>query len=141
MKCFFYIIFLYSLINFVYTTSQPIENNSHPTCINSQFLSSPMLSKSSRQIESIVSNRLTPEGVGVTVARSIGQNPRYFNPFALLDDFRLEKNSLQKMIGFHPHPHSGISTLTYVLPTEGNGAVVHKDHKGHKYVLFFFSFL
>jgi len=84
----------------------------------------------SRPITTVVSNRLTPEGVGVSVLRSIGQNPRYYNPFALLDHFHLDANSLEQEIGFHPHPHRGISTLTYILPDEGNGSVHHKDHKG-----------
>jgi len=95
----------------------------------------------SRKTSTVVTNRLTPEGVGVTVLRSIGQNPRYFSPFALLDNFNLEANSLSRRIGFHPHPHRGMSTLTYILPehpdpnVKENGSVKHMDHKGNQGII------
>lgn len=86
----------------------------------------------SRPVADVVTNRPTPEGVGVTVLRSIGgYQKRYFSPFALLDQFNLEENSLERGIGFWPHPHRGIGTLTYILPEEGNGSVKHEDHKGN----------
>jgi redox-sensitive bicupin YhaK (pirin superfamily) len=88
-----------------------------------------------RKISAIVSNRPTSDGAGVTVLRSIGQSPRYFAPFALLDHFYLAKESLSKGIGFPPHPHRGISTLTYVLPDEGNGSFKHMDHKGNEGII------
>lgn len=122
------------------TLTPPTTSSFLPIHIHKQnlFCPHPQLSTmtdqlfKSRPVADVVTNKLTPEGVGVTVLRSIGgHNKRYFSPFALLDQFNLEENSLANGIGFHPHPHRGIATFTYILPNEGNGSVKHQDHRGH----------
>jgi redox-sensitive bicupin YhaK (pirin superfamily) len=85
----------------------------------------------SREPHRIVTNQRVPEGVGVYVRRSIGMNPRYFNPFALLDHFEFGPGSVDRGIGFEPHFHRGISTLTYMI----EGSIQHEDHKGNKGIL------
>jgi redox-sensitive bicupin YhaK (pirin superfamily) len=88
----------------------------------------------SRDVAKVVTNRATSDGDGVTVLRSIGQSPRYFSPFALLDYAIMEAGSKTKGTGFPPHPHRGISTLTYILP-HTKGSVKHHDHKGNKGII------
>jgi hypothetical protein len=100
------------------------------------------MTATSRRVDRIVLARETPEGVGVTVRRSIGgMSLRNLDPFLLLDHFKVAKGS-----GFSgkssytlsrwshmpaEHPHRGFSTVTYML----DGMTQHEDFKGHVGVL------
>ncbi|KAJ3371455.1 hypothetical protein GGF31_003380, partial [Allomyces arbusculus] len=68
--------------------------------------------------------RETPEGVGVTVRRSIGTDELPdLDPFLMLDEFRVSPPA-----GFSDHPHRGFETVTYML----SGAFEHEDFAGHR---------
>jgi redox-sensitive bicupin YhaK (pirin superfamily) len=108
---------------------------SKPYTITSRNLTTQNSSFVPREIDFVAVNKELMEGVGTIVHRSIGRQPSYFSPFALLDHFFLEECSLPRGLGFHPHPHRGVSTLTYILPKPGNGSVKHQDHKGHEGII------
>jgi redox-sensitive bicupin YhaK (pirin superfamily) len=62
------------------------------------------------------------EGLGAKIHRSIGIRPmRNFTPFLLCDHFTVKPGG-----GFPDHPHSGFSTITYVL----KGRIAHEDFTG-----------
>lgn len=68
----------------------------------------------------------TPEGVGVTVHRSIGtpaQNT--LDPFLLLDEFVIAGDA--EGAGFPDHPHRGFETVTYMF----SGRMEHADSAGN----------
>lgn len=107
-------------LNLVYAEEAKAFNKPDAPALNPDF--------STRFPTKVVNNRLQGEGVGVNVRRSIGSNPRYYDPFALLDNFLFDENSIEHEVGFECHPHAGLSTLTYML----NGAIEHQDHMGTK---------
>jgi hypothetical protein len=73
----------------------------------------------------------TLEGAGVHLRRAFGfHNPKAFDPFLLLDDFRSGDPSLY-LKGFPWHPHRGIETITYML----EGEVEHGDSLGNRGVI------
>lgn len=68
----------------------------------------------------------TPEGVGVTVHRSIGtRTQNTLDPFLLLDEFVIAGDA--KGAGFPDHPHRGFETVTYML----SGHMKHADSAGN----------
>ncbi len=68
----------------------------------------------------------TPEGVGVTVHRSIGtRTQNTLDPFLLLDEFVIAGDA--KGAGFPDHPHRGFETVTYML----SGRMKHADSAGN----------
>jgi redox-sensitive bicupin YhaK (pirin superfamily) len=68
----------------------------------------------------------TPEGVGVTVHRSIGTRAQNtLDPFLLLDEFVIAGDA--KGAGFPDHPHRGFETVTYML----SGRMEHADSAGN----------
>ena len=80
-----------------------------------------------RAIQRIIHATPTLEGAGVRLKRAFGfHEPRLFDPFLLLDDFRGEKPE-DFIAGFPWHPHRGIETITYVI----DGAVTHEDSIGN----------
>ena len=84
-----------------------------------------------RPIQRIIRATPTMEGAGVRLKRAFGfHEPRLFDPFLLLDDFRGEKPS-DFIAGFPWHPHRGIETVTYML----DGATAHRDSLGNSGVI------
>ena len=77
------------------------------------------------EVEKIIKPISTSDGAGVKLKRSIGVEPNYFDPFLMLDEFGSEKKD-DYIAGFHPHPHRGIETVTYMLA----GDFEHKDSTG-----------
>lgn len=88
----------------------------------------PFVSRSTTQITTSQS-RVASSGAIVHCA--IDGDVKYFTPFARLDNFIFDHNSVEKGLGFQPHFHSGIQTVTYVM----HGALQHEDHLGNKGVL------
>ena len=80
---------------------------------------------SSIEIQKIIKPINSSAGAGVKLKRSIGVEPKYFDPFLMLDEFGSE-NSEDYIAGFPPHPHRGIETVTYMLA----GDFEHKDSTG-----------
>jgi len=84
-----------------------------------------------RPVRRIVRAKPTIEGAGVHLNRAFGfGNPRDFDPFLLLDDFRNDRPE-DYLRGFPWHPHRGIETITYVLA----GSVGHDDSLGNAGVI------
>jgi hypothetical protein len=84
-----------------------------------------------RRISKVIKSRPTIEGAGVHLHRAIGfHEPKLFDPFLLLDDFRSDIPS-DYLAGFPWHPHRGIETITYVL----SGDVEHGDSLGNSGVI------
>ena len=81
--------------------------------------------KKNIEVEKIIVPKLTSDGAGVKLKRSIGVEPNYFDPFLMLDEFGSE-NKDDYIAGFPPHPHRGIETVTYMLA----GDFEHKDSTG-----------
>ena len=84
-----------------------------------------------RKIQRIIRSKPTLEGAGVHLNRAFGfSEPRSFDPFLLLDDFRSD-NPDDYIKGFPWHPHRGIETITYML----YGSVEHGDSLGNSGVI------
>jgi len=84
-----------------------------------------------RPIVEVLHGRKVIEGAGVHLRRVFGfQNPKQFDPFLLLDDFRSTKRE-EYIKGFPWHPHRGIETITYML----QGDVEHGDSLGNSGIL------
>ena len=77
------------------------------------------------EVEKIIEPKLTSDGAGVKLKRSIGIEPNYFDPFLMLDEFGSD-NKDDYIAGFPAHPHRGIETVTYMLA----GDFEHKDSTG-----------
>lgn len=89
------------------------------------------ISSKLRGIARVIQCKPQGDGDGAVVSRSIGSHQLdYFDPFLLLDVFTLKFPA-----GFPDHPHRGFETVTYILPTEGNGSVWHEDFAGHSGVI------
>lgn len=74
----------------------------------------------------VVLSREQGEGRGARVRRSIGgARLRNFDPFLMLDEFKVGVPA-----GFPDHPHRGMITVTYVLPTSV-GVMDHEDSIGN----------
>ncbi len=84
-----------------------------------------------RPVKRLVKAKPFLEGAGVHLRRAFGfSEPREFDPFLLLDDFRNDKPD-DYLAGFPWHPHRGIETITYVLA----GSVEHGDSMGNQGVI------
>ena len=84
-----------------------------------------------RIVQKVTKSQPTIEGAGVHLRRAFGfQSGNAFDPFLLLDDFRL-KDPSQYIAGFPWHPHRGIETITYIL----DGSVEHGDSMGNSGVI------
>jgi len=84
-----------------------------------------------RSVRMLQSSQPTLEGAGVHLRRAFGfHNPKAFDPFLLLDDFRSDDPALY-LQGFPWHPHRGIETITYML----EGTVEHGDSLGNQGVI------
>jgi hypothetical protein len=84
-----------------------------------------------RPIQKTFKSQPTIEGAGVHLKRAFGfREPRLFDPFLLLDDFRGDDPE-QYQKGFPWHPHRGIETITYILA----GEVEHGDSLGNQGVI------
>jgi quercetin 2,3-dioxygenase len=80
-----------------------------------------------RKIHRVTKSKPTLEGAGVHLNRAFGfSEPRSFDPFLLLDDFRSDVPD-DYIKGFPWHPHRGIETITYML----YGNVEHGDSLGN----------
>ena len=84
-----------------------------------------------RSVTRIMQSRLTSDGAGVTLRRSIGsQDLSELDPFLLLDAFGTD-NPDDYIAGFPDHPHRGFETVTYMI----KGLMRHKDNTGAEGVL------
>ena len=79
------------------------------------------------EVKKIINPMPTSDGAGVTLKRSIGLDPDYYDPFLMLDEFGSD-NKDEYIGGFPPHPHRGIETVTYML----QGEFEHEDSTGAK---------
>ena len=79
------------------------------------------------EIDRIIEPKLSSDGAGVKLKRSIGVEPNYYDPFLMLDEFGSE-NKDDYIGGFPAHPHRGIETVTYML----HGEFEHEDSTGSK---------
>lgn len=85
----------------------------------------------SRTIDRLIPAQPQAEGVGVVVHRTIGTAALgELDPFLLLDEFVLDKQSMPP--GFPDHPHRGFETVTYML----KGIMTHRDTAGNKGTLY-----
>lgn len=81
-----------------------------------------------RELQQIIHGRVTSDGAGVRIKRSLGQTSQArFDPFLMLDEFNSE-NADDYIAGFPPHPHRGFETVTYML----EGHMLHEDHMGNR---------
>ncbi len=79
-----------------------------------------------RAVTQTLVSRLTSDGAGVTLRRSIGsQVLSELDPFLLLDNFGTE-NPDDYIAGFPDHPHRGFETVTYMI----KGLMRHRDNTG-----------
>ena len=85
----------------------------------------------SRKITRTFTSRITSDGAGVTLRRSIGM-PGFseLDPFLLLDAFGSDDPD-DYIAGFPDHPHRGFETVTYLIA----GRVRHRDNTGAEGVL------
>jgi redox-sensitive bicupin YhaK (pirin superfamily) len=87
--------------------------------------------KEIRKVLRVTHSQPTLEGAGVHLKRAFGfREPRTFDPFLLLDDFRSDIPE-HYLKGFPWHPHRGIETITYVL----QGSVEHGDSMDNRGVI------
>jgi redox-sensitive bicupin YhaK (pirin superfamily) len=77
-------------------------------------------------IELILSARHVQFGGGFEVDRLLPSKRRTLGPFVLLDHGGPTEHAPGERFGILPHPHIGISTLTYVFA----GEMVHRDSLG-----------
>ena len=82
------------------------------------------------EVKKIINPMPTSDGAGVTLKRSIGLDPDYYDPFLMLDEFGSD-NKDEYIGGFPAHPHRGIETVTYML----QGKFEHKDSTGAKGIM------
>ena len=82
------------------------------------------------EVKKIINPMPTSDGAGVTLKRSIGLDPDYYDPFLMLDEFG-SHNKDEYIGGFPAHPHRGIETVTYML----QGKFEHKDSTGAKGIM------
>ncbi|MCL4160891.1 UNVERIFIED_CONTAM: hypothetical protein GTU68_019210, partial [Idotea baltica] len=75
-----------------------------------------------------VTAKITSDGAGVVLKRSIGAPElRNLDPFLMLDHFSSD-NPDDYIAGFPPHPHRGFITFTYMI----EGDMEHEDSMGNK---------
>lgn len=81
-----------------------------------------------RTLQRLIPAVQTSDGAGVSIKRSLGQNPHTrLDPFLMLDFFGSDKAG-DYIKGFPPHPHRGFETVTYML----EGHMLHEDHLGNQ---------
>jgi redox-sensitive bicupin YhaK (pirin superfamily) len=78
-------------------------------------------------IELILDARHLRLGAGFEVDRLLPARRRTLGPFVLLDHGGPEEHAAGEDFGILPHPHIGISTLTYVFA----GEMIHRDSLGN----------
>src|SRR5215471_3857714 len=79
------------------------------------------------EIEIILAARHIKLGVGLEVDRLLPSKRRTLGPFVLLDHGGPDRHRPGQAFGILPHPHIGISTLTYVF----EGEMIHRDSLGN----------
>src|SRR5215471_74568 len=79
------------------------------------------------EIEIILAARHIKLGVGFEVDRLLPSKRRTLGPFVLLDHGGPDEHAPGVGFGILPHPHIGISTLTYVFA----GEMIHRDSLGN----------
>ena len=79
------------------------------------------------EVNKIINPTQASDGAGVKLKRIIGVEPKYFDPFLMLDEFGSEDKD-DYIGGFPAHPHRGIETVTYML----HGEFEHQDSTGAK---------
>lgn len=81
-----------------------------------------------RTVTQSIEGRLTSDGAGVKLTRSIGSAEHLrVDPFLLLDEFASD-DAADYIGGFPSHPHRGFETVTYML----DGHMLHEDHMGNR---------
>jgi redox-sensitive bicupin YhaK (pirin superfamily) len=78
-------------------------------------------------IELVLDARHRQLGGGFAVDRALPSRRRTLGPFVLLDHGGPDEHAPGERFGILPHPHIGISTLTYVFA----GEMIHRDSLGN----------
>ncbi len=80
----------------------------------------------------IIDGRVKDLGAGFQVARYLPTgHKRSVGPFIFLDEMGPVESTAQKKLDVRPHPHIGLSTVTYLLSGEG----LHRDSLGSEQVI------
>jgi len=80
-----------------------------------------------RTLQRLIPAAAASDGAGVSIKRSLGQNPATrLDPFLMLDFFGSDQPD-DYIKGFPAHPHRGFETVTYML----EGHMLHQDHLGN----------
>lgn len=83
-----------------------------------------------RTVQLQIPSTIHPEGVNLTVNRTIGTSQLpHCSPFLLLDHFAINNPTVGA--GFPDHPHHGQETITYLF----SGSIAHEDFTGSSGVI------
>ncbi|MBK8848466.1 MAG: pirin family protein [Bacteroidetes bacterium] len=80
-----------------------------------------------KQIKKIINLTLKPNQMGFTSV-DMFHNEFAFEPFLVFTEFHMDKAI------FGPHPHAGVSVMTYMMP-DSKGSFLNRDSRGDKSII------